>query len=253
MTGKLILPAPVESTQPAYPPTIAAWPGQPHSSLPPDPTQYAYPQHTPVPLDPAHYAYPQNAPQPPRKRRRKDPVYLVLSLAIALVVVATLVFVAFGATTLLSNNGTASGQHPTASGIVTNHPNASTPATSQPTAVPTPQLQPSPTPMDQGQGALNVQIVQIPSVVSNDSRVAVEVQTSSPGVRVRLQVSYNATPSTYFSGVHTTNDNGHATLPWNVRIFSAQTDTVQAQVQAVAIDQHGQQVSSQVVTVTVEG
>lgn len=122
--GKLILPAPPEEAQQAYPPTIAAWPAQPHSSLPPDPTQYAYPRQTPLPPDPAYYTYPQNALQQPRGRRRKDPAYLVLSLAIALVVVATLVFVAYGATTLLNNGATS----PTASG---GHPNPGAPTAGQ--------------------------------------------------------------------------------------------------------------------------
>ena len=169
------------------------------------------------------------------------------------------VFVAFGATTLLNNNGIAYNQNPAASGTVDNQPNFGTPATgqgsnqsSQPPVVPTPNLQPSPTTMDQGQGALNVQIVHIPSVVANGSRVPVEVQTSEPGVQVRLQVSYKVAPFTYLSGTHTTDDNGQATLPWNIRIFSFRTST-QAQVQVVAIDQNGQQVSSQIVAVTVEG
>lgn len=102
------------------------------------------------------------------------------------------------------------------------------------------------------QGTLSVQIVQIPDVVSNRSRVLVEVQASSPGVRVQLQVSYNVAPFAYSSGVHTTNDNGQATIPWNVRIFTFQAHS-EAQVRVVAIDQNGQQVSSQVVMVTVEG
>lgn len=271
---KLILPAPPEQMHQAYPQTTPVWADQSvHSPMPLESTQYIYPQSSPVPPpDPTQYTHPQYSPLPhnPMTRRRgvwrKDPAYLVLSFAIALVVVAALVLVTFGATTILNNNGFAYSQTPTAptpSGTVDNNPNFGTPATglgsnqsSQPPVVPTPNLnpQPSPNPTNQPeQGSLSVQIANIPSVVSNNSKVSVSIQTSEPGVQVKLQVTYNAAPFFFNSRTRTTDDNGQATLSWNVRVFSLRSNSIQATVQVIATDQNGQQVSSQAVIVMVEG
>lgn len=197
---------------------------------------------------------------------RKDPAYAVLSLAIALVAIASLVFVVLGANAILSgNNGpawsSAQTQHPpalTPAGTVDNHPTFPTPgsnkgssSSSQPQGGPTPSLQPSPV----DQGTLTVQIVSISDVVHNNSRVHVVVQTSEPGVSVRLQVTYDAAPFFYTSGVRTTDDNGNASIPWNVRVFGlgGNGNGVQATVVVVAVDRNGQQANSQPATVTVTG
>jgi hypothetical protein len=245
-SGKLILPAPPEQgPQHANPYTIPIWPAQP-----------MYPQQA---------SAPQPAPQGfigrQRAAWRKDPAYLVLSLAIALVLIATVSLVAFGATTLLNNNGLAYSQTPTAprpSGTVDNKPNLPTPATnpgsnqsSQPTVGPTPNLQPTQNPMDQG--SLSVQIVNVPSMVNNNSRVSVDILTNEPGVQVRLQVTYTAAPFMYSGGAHTTDDNGQATVPWSVKIYSFHNGPVQATVQVIATNQNGQQATSQAETVMIEG
>lgn len=255
-SGKLVLPAPSEATPITDPHMAASWPDQP--------------TYAPAPSDqPTAYAQ-QQIPGPPpsmmRKRDfwRKDPAYLVLSLAIALVVISALVLVAFGATTFLNNNGLAYSQTPTVptpSGTVDAHPNLGTPATgsgsnqsSQPPFRPTPNLnnQPSPNPGNQpAPGALSVQIVTIPNVVANNSRVSVGVLANEPNVQVKLQVTYNVAPFFFNSGPHTTDGNGQATLVWTVRVFSLRNN-VQATVHVVATDQNGQQVSSQTVIVTVK-
>lgn len=201
------------------------------------------------------------------QRWRKEPAYMVLSLAIALVVIAALTFVVLGARTFLNgSNGpawtNAMTQHPaapTVAGTVDNKPSFATPAsnkgsnhTSQPTGAPPPNLQPTSTqPSDQG--TLNIQIVSIPNVVNNNTRVHVVVQTSEPGVTVRLQVTYDAAPFYYTSSNHTTDGGGNATISWTVRILSAGGNGAQATVVATAIDQNGQQATSQPVTVMVTG
>jgi hypothetical protein len=212
---------------------------------------------------------------------RKDPAYRILSLAIALVVVASVVFVALGARALMDDNGglvwnQAYTQHPGAAkpaGTVDNKPAFPAPSTgqsgsdqsSQPVASPTPDLQPTstsastPTPASDptpgsgpGQpGNLQVQVTSVPSTVSNDSRVNVDVQTNQPNVTVTLEVTYsNAYPSNYTSGSRTTDDSGNASLAWAVRIFSAGSE-IQATVVVIARDQNGQEVVSQPQTVTV--
>jgi hypothetical protein len=196
---------------------------------------------------------------------RKDPAYAVLSLAIALVAVASLVFVVLGANALLGSNGgqtwsSAQTEHPPAPtpvGTVDNSPTFPTPgsnkgssSSSQPHGGPTPSLQPSPV---GDQGTLSVQIVSIPDVVHNNTRARVVVQTSEPGVSVRLQVNYDAAPFFYTSGGHTTDGNGNAALTWNVRVFSSNSNGVQATVVVIATDRQGQQATSQPATVMVTG
>jgi hypothetical protein len=195
---------------------------------------------------------------------RKDPAYAVLALGIALVIFASFVFLVLGANLLLSsNNGvawnSAQTQHPSVpapSGTVDNNPSFPTPATgkgtsksSQPAAGPTPVLQPSPNPPGD-QGTLSVQITSVPSVVSNNTRVLVGVQTSESGVSLRLQVTYNASPFFYSSSGNTGGD-GNGTLVWNVRVRSLLSTSVQATLVVFATDQNGQQATSQPVTVMI--
>lgn len=197
---------------------------------------------------------------------RKDPAYAVLSLAIALVAVASLVFVVLGANAILGSNSgqtwsSAQTEHPpapTPAGTVDNSPTFPTPgsnkgssSSSQPRGGPPPNLQPSPTAPDQG--TLSIQIVSIPDVVHNNTRVRVVVQTSEPGVSVRLQVNYDASPFFYTSGVRSTDGNGNASITWNVRVFGGNGNGVQATVVVIAIDRQGQQAISQPATVMVTG
>ncbi len=196
---------------------------------------------------------------------RKDPAYAVLSLAVALVAIASLVFVVLGANTILSNNNgpawnSAQIEHPPAPtpiGTVDNNPTFPTPgsnkgssSSSQPHGGPPPNLQPSPV---NDQGTLSVQIVSIPDVVHNNTRVRVFVQTSEPGVSVRLQVNYDAAPFFYTSSLRSTDGNGNAAITWNVRVFGGNGNGVQATVVVVATDRQGQQATSQPATVMITG
>jgi hypothetical protein len=83
--------------------------------------------------------------------------------------------------------------------------------------------------------------------------VRVLVQTSEPGVSVRLQVNYDAAPFFYTSGGHTTDGNGNAALTWNVRVFGVNGNGVQATVVVIATDRQGQQATSQPATVMITG
>lgn len=197
---------------------------------------------------------------------RKDPAYAVLSLAIALVVIASLIFVALGAHALMGgNNGQAWNssmtQHPAAPtpvGTVDNKPSFATPGSNKGSSVSsqpagggsTNSPQPAATtPADQG--TLSVQIISIPNVVRNNSRVSVVVQASEPDVSVRLQVTYDTAPFYYTSSSHTTNGNGDASIPWNVRVLSVGGSGAQATVVVIATDRNGQQANSQSVTVII--
>jgi hypothetical protein len=94
-------------------------------------------------------------------------------------------------------------------------------------------------------------ITNIPSQVSNRSRVFVDVATSEGDVEVRLQVNYDAQPFSYNSGLRITDSNGNASIPWRVQVNANGSSQVIAMVEAEAIDQNGQQAISQAVQVVV--
>jgi len=205
---------------------------------------------------------------PSRLRRlwRKEPVFAVLLVAIGLVALVSLLFVVLGANALLSpNNGpawsSAQTEHPAALtpvGTVDHHPTFPTPgsnkgssSSSQPHGGPPPVLQPGPGGPDQG--TLNVLILSIPAVVRNNTHVRVVVQTTEPGVNVRLQITYDASPFFSASSARTTDGNGNTVLTWNVRVFGFTTTGVQATVVALATDSTGQQATSQSATVMITG
>jgi hypothetical protein len=196
----------------------------------------------------------------------KDPAYRVLSLGIVLVLLASIIFVAFGVNALMSGSSSGSTwsqaytEHPAAptpAGTVDDKPTFATPVTgkgsnqsSLPPSRPIPNLYP--TPSTNQQGNLQVQIVSIPNPAPNNSRVHVQVQTSEPGATVMLQVTYNAAPYFYVSGSHTTDGNGNATISWTVKVNSLRGGFANATVVVIAADQNGQQASSQAVTVTIQ-
>lgn len=239
-----------------------------HTPAPPNEGQrwQRYPSPYPEPpINQAHSAVPHGFFDRQLQRWRKDPAYAVLSLAITLVVIASLLFVTLGVRTLVGgSNGaiwsSAQTEHPsppTPASTVDDKPAFPTPVSgkgtnrsSQPGSRPTPSLQPTPNnPNDQG--SLTVQIVNIPNVVNNRDRALVNVQTSEPNVDVRLQVTYDAAPFFFSGGGNTTDDNGNATLSWNVRVLSTRGNNVQATVIVVATDRNGQQATSQPASVVV--
>jgi hypothetical protein len=196
-------------------------------------------------------------------RWRTDPAFAILSLAIALVVIASFVLVSLGVRAVADANNApvwnkAMVEHPvlpTPTGTFDSKPKFPTPVSgkgsstsSQPGTGPSNYAQPTPN----DQGSLDVQIVNIPDVVNNKSRVQVDVQTSEPNVNVQLQVTYDSAPFAYASNGDTTDDQGNATLNWNIRVRSfANGNNVQATVIVVATDQDGQQATSQPMTVEV--
>ncbi|SRR5258707_8743291 len=201
-----------------------------------------------------------------KQRVYTEPAFALLALAVALVVISSFVFVALGLSAMNSNSSgptwnSAMTQHPavpTPTGTVDIKPTFPTPvsgkgssSTSQPN--PNGSTNPQPTATDNGdQGTLSVNIANIPNVVTNDSRVQVDVQTSEPNVDVHLEVTYDASPFNYTNGGDTTDDNGNATLNWNVRVRSSNNgNNVQAIVIVVATDNNGQQATSQPTTVEV--
>ncbi len=194
---------------------------------------------------------------------RKDPAYKVLIIALAMVVIAGVVFVSLASATVFGNqNSSASSLSqnpppaPQATGTVDLRPTFPNPSggngtnqSSQPPLYQTPSLpstsptaQSSPT---QGNGSLTVQITNIPPVVNNGTTVNVGVNTSEPGASVQLVIRYNVQPTRATAGPATTDGGGNATISWFVLVYGLRQRTVQATVYAVAIDQNGQQARSQ--------
>lgn len=201
---------------------------------------------------------------------RKDPAYKVLIIALAMVVIAGVVFVSLASATVFGNqNSSASSLSqnpppaPKATGTVDLRPTFPNPSggngttqNSQPPLYQTPSLpstsptaQSSPT---QGNGSLTVQITNMPPVVNNGTSVDVGVNTSEPNANVLLVIHYNnAQPSRANAGPATTDGGGNATISWFVFVYSLRQRNVQATVYAVATDQNGQQARSQYVNVQV--
>src|SRR5258708_4302590 len=218
-SGRLVLPALPEEEQYAQ-----------TSTAPIRSDQFISQSASPSP----HGLFTQNSP-----RVRRDPAYIVLGISIALVVVASIVVVAFGANAFLNNNN----QTPNATGTA-NHQSTFSTVGSTPSSQPTAQLtntpvpQPTLTTTPTNQGALNVQIVTIPTIVNNNTKVLVHVSTTKPGVTVKLQVTYTVAPFLYTSRTAVTNNQGLATLTWSVKVLAFSGNT-QPSVVAIATNNQG--------------
>ena len=192
----------------------------------PDGQMYTSPT-LPVPLiRQAPSPVPYGSFPPPRSSRPQTPAFRVLVLAIALVFAALIAVAAFSANTLLSSTH------------------------SQTTQIQTPKPAPQITPTLTSAVSLTVQIINIPDSVENGTTAQVQVKTSKPGVSVKLQVTYQVDPFSSTSSSQTTDGDGQATIDWDVNLSSFDHKT-QATVTVVAIDQNGQQVTSDPVTVTI--
>lgn len=200
---------------------------------------------------------------------RKDPAYKVLMLAVVMVVVASIIFVSMAGAWFGNPSGSsASTPNPpaaTTTSGVSLKPTFAPPGggqgstqSSQPPAQAqgTPALGTTPTPTattpapGQG-GALQVQITGYPSTVPNFSRVSITVSTNEPGVMVTLSIHSNGNPRNSTAGPGYTDDNGNATIPWNVFYFGSGKKFITVNITAVAVDQNGQRSYSSPVTVQV--
>jgi hypothetical protein len=95
-----------------------------------------------------------------------------------------------------------------------------------------------------------VQFTFIPQTVANNSSVKVGTTTNEPGITIRLQVTYNASPFTYESEPQVTGGDGNAILNWNVQVSTSNTNAF-AKVTAVATDAQGQSVKSDTIMVRI--
>ena len=202
---------------------------------------------------------------------RIDPAYKVLIIALAMALIAGVVFVSLASAAFFGNpNFFASSVSqnpppaPKPTGTVDLRPTFPNPGggngsnqSSQPPLYQTPSL-PSTTPTAQasptqgnGGGTLTVQITNLPPVVNNGTSVDVGVNASEPGASVMLVIRYNVPPYRATAVPQTTDGGGNATIPWSVLVYSLRQRTVQATVYAVATDQNGQQARSQDVNVQV--
>ncbi|MGI9059156.1 MAG: hypothetical protein ACR2H5_11305 [Ktedonobacteraceae bacterium] len=251
LSGKLILPA--------YPDEDYQRSSRPLPAMPVQPAQLIQRKTPPLP-------------QTPLAKLRyfwgKDPAYKVLVIAISAVVIAGLLLLSLISSTLLHNTklfatgNSFSPAPPTAVtpiGTVDAHPTFPPPAggtgsgtSSQPPAQSTPVLQPTVDSTATTGGQLTVSISGVPGHVQNNSVVNVSVNTSEPNVTVELVVRYTAPPYRYTSGEYATDGGGNATINWSVNVFMFGRHT-QATLDAVAMDQNGQQAQAQSITVQIGG
>lgn len=195
----------------------------------------------------------------------REPAYKFLIISVAVVLIAGLIFVGFTGVVLAQlASPTQGGQAISATTTPKAQSGTATPANNQaaaanqptptptPTQIPTPSPTPTLIPTPTVAGPLTLQITSIPQQVDNKSTVYITVITNQPGTNVNLQVTYtNAVAlSTSTNGPQQTDNNGAATLPWHINIFSF-TRTATAHVTVVATDQNGQPVQSQTVDVKV--
>ncbi len=198
---------------------------------------------------------------------RKDPAYKVFMVAVAMTVVASMVFISLASASLFGVSIPSTSYTPKPptnvipKGTVDLQPGFPKPGggtgsdqSSQPppqsNAVPGATTTAQPNPTNQPGGPLNVQITNFSPVVVNGSHASVTVSTNQPGVQVFLQISYNVRPYQATGGPQTTDGNGVARIRWTVRV-AASSRGAQATVTAIAVDQNGQQVSSNPVTITI--
>lgn len=193
---------------------------------------------------------------------RTDPAYQILTVAIVIVLIASVALVVW-AGTLLSSGPVQGSTAPQNGGKpATAQAGVAATATAQPTAIlqpistpiPSPTVAPivtqAPSPSPVVGGPLTLSVVGLPQTVANGSVLSVAVMASQPNVSVRLLVSYSVPPYVYASAANTADANGNVMLKWRVRVivFGNQAD---ARVIAIARDQHGQQVQSQPVDVQI--
>lgn len=217
----------------------------------------------------------QKTPPPPKQTLpklawywRKDPAYKVFMIALAMVVVASVILVALVSASMFGHPspGASYSQTPPTKvvprGTVDLHPTFPKPSggngtgqSSQPPAQSTPSLGTTTTatvqPTTQPGGQLTLQINNFPGAVNNNSRVDITVSANQPGVSVYLQIRYNAQPMRATAGPRMTDANGNATIPWSVFVFSFSRKNIQATLTAIATDQNGQRVSSNSVVIQV--
>jgi hypothetical protein len=203
---------------------------------------------------------------------RKDPAYLFLVIALVVALVSGVIFAVFAGSAVaqlvsppaqknsvppppIATQSTGNEKvdlqptFPTPSGgqgsTATSLPPTSVPAT----VVASPVATSQPT-QDTG-GAVSLQITSLPQQVTNNTFVPVTVTANQPGVSVKLVVFYNALPFYYTTTAQITDDNGNATLLWQVRVFARKGQIASARVTAVTQNQDGQQISSPTITVMV--
>jgi hypothetical protein len=205
----------------------------------------------------------------------RDPAYKVLMVATAMVLLAGIIFATFIVSMFAqaapaSQTNTAAQQTPAPAkptsgtdlqptfptpagaqgGTKSNQPtNTGTPVV-LPTLTPAPSPTPVPQPTQPPQGDVIPQIVDIPQQVHSNTVVPVTISVGQPGVEVRLQVTYDQALTMNMSGPKMTDDAGNVTLNWHVNVFAFKQRLV-ARVTAFAIDQNGQQIQSQTVSVEV--
>ena len=203
---------------------------------------------------------------------RADPAYKVLIIATSMVLIAGIIFATFLFNTFAQSatstpkaaapvvtvptapktSANLPPTFPTPSGGQGSTQSSSQPPKSAPVVLPT--LTPSdanqqPTQPPQGQN-LQLQITDYPQQVHNNSDVSITVMANQSGVFVHLQVSFDSTFITNTAGPQQTDANGNVTLNWHVSNPSFKKNFV-ARITAYAMDQNGQQVSSQTISVQV--
>lgn len=242
-SGKLVLPAYHDSTSPAS--------GDAKTTYIPMGQSPSSPYDSPARPELLMQNYASSSAYPSGKlksRSRTSPAQLILLIAIIAVLIAT-GSVAYAAVTIFG---------PAATKGATNQANSASAntqarATALPTATPMPSPTATPKPISTFDGGpLTLTIQDLPNSVDNNTGGPVTVQTNASGIPVHLQVTYSVAepPFNYTSDTQMTDDQGVATLTWNVQINPTKRRT-NTQVVAVAQEPNGQLVQSDTVNVRI--
>jgi hypothetical protein len=232
---KLVLPAYQDATSPASEDAKTTYipMGQAASS----------PYDSPVRPEQLMQNYASSAYGKVKPRSRNSPAQLILLIAIIVVLIAT-GSVAYAAVSVV-------GPALTKSSSGTTQANKQASATALPTATPIPSPTATPKPISTFDGApLKLTIEDLPHTVNNGDSGDVTVQTNATGIPVHLEVTYAAPPFKFTSNTQMTDDQGVATLTWNVQINPTKRKT-NSLVVAIAQEPNGQTVKSDTVNVRI--
>lgn len=127
------------------------------------------------------------------------------------------------------------------------------PDTPSPSVTPTQGATPTTIPNPAPGSPLSIQFENPPASLTNGQEARIDVLTSEPNVSVTLDVSYNVPSSKDGTTVmQTTDNNGQATLTWQVDVRGRHNDTqVEAMLNVSAVDMNGVNAQPQQLTIPV--
>jgi hypothetical protein len=184
---------------------------------------------------------------------RTDPAYQVLAIALGVVVLASIVFIALAGSLFSAPKGKPVGPvvqatkvvgttGPATSPVVSPEPSPSPIATAEPTSTPEPTAT--------ADATFTARITKYTARVSNGSTNTVTVQTNVPGSTVTLYISYGAF-SNLAAAIGKADSSGVAKISWHVSIIASRNRTIDVTVRAQATNSDGDKATTQAVVVEV--